>query len=49
MKFKKQPLPLTEKQAKRILTLPINQFLSKKEINLICNKVNNFYEKKLYL
>ena len=31
MKFK-TTVPLTEKQAKRILTLPINQFLQKKKL-----------------
>ena len=36
-------LPETEKQAKRILTLPINQFLKKQEILYICNQINNFY------
>jgi len=33
----------TEKQAKRILTLPINQFLKKKEIKYISDKINTFY------
>lgn len=36
-------LPETEKQAKRILTLPINQFLKKQEILYICNQINRFY------
>tara|TARA_A100001015_G_scaffold124071_1_gene137519 strand:+ start:6982 stop:8097 length:1116 start_codon:yes stop_codon:yes gene_type:complete len=49
MNFKKQILPVTEKQAKTILTLPINQFITKRNIELICNKVNKFYEQKLYL
>ena len=35
----------TENQAKRILTLPINQFLKKNEIKYISDKVNNFYIK----
>ena len=35
----------TENQAKRILTLPINQFLKKNEIRYISDKVNNFYLK----
>ena len=36
--------PNTEKQSKRILTLPINQYLTKKEINYISKTINNFYE-----
>ena len=35
----------SENQAKRILTLPINQFLKKKEIKYISDKINNFYSK----
>ena len=46
---KVQSLPITEYQSNRILTLPINQFLSKKNIKYICSKINSFYEKKLYL
>ena len=39
-------LKITEKQAKKILTLPINQFLKTSEIKKICNEINNFYENK---
>lgn len=35
--------PETEKQSKKILTLPINQFLKKKEIIYISKLINNFY------
>tara|TARA_B100001057_G_scaffold440240_1_gene474007 strand:+ start:657 stop:1757 length:1101 start_codon:yes stop_codon:yes gene_type:complete len=35
----------TENQAKKILTLPINHFLKKKEIKYICNSINHFYKK----
>lgn len=35
--------PETEKQSKKILTLPINQFLKKKEIIYISSLVNKFY------
>ncbi len=42
--FKKNDFPVTEKQAKTILTLPINQFLKKKEIIFISNQINNFYK-----
>ena len=43
--YKKGSFPLTERQAKRILTLPINQFLRKQEIEKISNKINCYYEK----
>ena len=39
-------LKMTEKQAKKIITLPINQFISVKEIKLISELINYFYEKK---
>jgi len=42
--YKIGDFPITEIQSKRILTLPINQYLSKKEIYYICNKINKFYE-----
>ena len=45
--YKKGSFKVAEKQAKRILTLPINQFLKKKEIKFICDKVNLFFIKKL--
>ena len=42
--YKKGDFPVCEKQSKRILTLPVNQFLKKKEIIFISNLVNNFYK-----
>lgn len=39
-------LKKTESQAKKILTLPINQFLKKSEIKKICFEINNFYENR---
>ena len=43
---KKIYLRNTEKQAKQILTLPINQFIKGKEIKYIANLINRFYGKK---
>ena len=40
---KKGDFKNTERQAKSILTLPINQFLKEKEIILISKKINNFF------
>ena len=41
--YKKGDFKNTERQAKSILTLPINQFLKEKEIILISKKINNFF------
>jgi dTDP-4-amino-4,6-dideoxygalactose transaminase len=35
--------PVTERQARRILTLPVNQFLSVADINYICDCVREFF------
>ena len=43
MGFNKVFLPNTVKQSKEILTLPINQYLKKKEILFICKLINEFY------
>lgn len=37
--------PNTERQAKRILTLPINQHLDESEIRLVSQTINSFYER----
>ena len=40
--YKKGDFPVTEKQAKEILTLPINQYLSENDLERIISKINNF-------
>ena len=42
--FGEGSFPATEKQSKRILTLPINQYLKEQEIETIAQTVNSFYE-----
>ena len=42
--YKKTDFPITENQAKLILTLPINQFLKKSDIIYISKQINKFYE-----
>lgn len=37
--------PVTERQADRILTLPVNQYLEKEQISKISHLVNGFYER----
>lgn len=44
LKFGKNYLPETLRQSKKIITLPIHQFLQKKEIIKICKLINRFYE-----
>ena len=43
--YKKGSFKIAEKQAKTILTLPINQYLKKSEIKFIASKINYFYMK----
>jgi len=43
--YKKGSFKSAEKQAKRILTLPVNQYLKKNEIKRISDKINYFYTK----
>ena len=40
--YKKGDFPVTELQAKRILTLPINQFLSDEQIRYVSTNLNRF-------
>ena len=42
--YKKGDFPVTEKLCKEILTLPINQYLSTKQIIYIAESINNFFK-----
>lgn len=44
LNYKKGDFPETESQSKKILTLPINQYLNETDIDKICNLVNNFFK-----
>ena len=44
LKLDTKNLEMTEKQSQKIITLPVNQFLSEKEIKYICKMVNIFYD-----
>ncbi len=46
LNHKKGDFPETESQSKKILTLPINQYLNETDIDKICNLVNNFFQIK---
>ena len=43
-KINKINYPISAKLSKEILTLPVNQFLSEKEIKYISKTINTFYE-----
>jgi len=36
--------PKTEEQAKRILTLPVNQYIDREKIEYVCKAINSFYK-----
>lgn len=41
-------LKITEEVSKKILSLPINEYLKKSDILKVCQRINEFYEKKIY-
>ena len=43
--YKKVIMPKSEYQAKKLLTLPVHQFLNKKQLRYMINKIKIFYEK----
>jgi dTDP-4-amino-4,6-dideoxygalactose transaminase len=44
LRYSSGDFKITELQSKKILTLPINQFLTKNNLQKICNEINGFYE-----
>ena len=44
-KYVKNPLPVTERVKKQILSLPIHPYLNKKEQNKVISVINNFFKK----
>ena len=43
--YSKGDFPVTETQSDHILTLPIHQYLEKKDINYVCESINKFFQK----
>ena len=41
--YKKGSFPKAEYQAKNLITLPVHQFLNKKQINFMIKKIKDFY------
>ncbi len=46
-KYKKGDFPVAERLAKETISLPVHEFLKKKDLKFMCNKVNEFYSKKI--
>ena len=45
LKLNQKEYKVANEQSKSIITLPIHQYLSKKQVNFIAQKINNFYNK----
>lgn len=46
LNYREGDFPVCEEQAKRIITLPVHQYLSSEKIEFVCEKVKEFYSKK---
>jgi hypothetical protein len=44
--YSDKPLPIAEEKAKKILSLPIHPYLSKKEVEYICKHIKKFFHEK---
>ena len=44
MGYKKGDFPEAENQSKDLLTLPVHQYLSKKQLNFTINTIKKFYK-----
>ena len=42
--YRKGDFPMVEKQARSILTLPVNQYLKSKEVEYISYKINDYFK-----
>lgn len=43
LEYSKGSLPETERQADRILSLPVNQYLTDKQVDWVCTSIRDFY------
>jgi len=44
LRYKKGSFPVSERQALKLLTLPVHQYLSKKQLKFMVNKIKSFYK-----
>ena len=42
--YKKGDFPVSEYQAKHLLTIPVHQFINREQIHYIINKIKEFYK-----
>jgi dTDP-4-amino-4,6-dideoxygalactose transaminase len=45
LKYKKGDFPVTDSHAKKIISFPCDQHLSKKQLEYVISTVKNFYKK----
>ena len=45
LNYKKGDFPISEMQANKLITIPVHQFLSKKQIHFTIKKIKDFYKK----
>ena len=43
--YRNGSLPISEKQSKELLTLPVHQYLNKDQINYVIKTIKKFYKK----
>ena len=48
LKYKKNDFPIAEKLAKTTLSLPVHEFINKKDIVKMANYISLFYNKRYY-
>ena len=48
LKYKKGDFPIAENQSKKLLTLPVHQYLSIRQLQIIISSIKSFYEDKKY-
>ncbi|MCF7835529.1 MAG: DegT/DnrJ/EryC1/StrS family aminotransferase [Candidatus Marinimicrobia bacterium] len=46
LRHKHGDFPVCEKQAEKILSLPVHQYLKKNQLSFVCKKIKEFYSKK---
>ena len=46
LRYKLGDFPLTEQQATRIISLPINQYLTEDDVDYVCDHIKHFYDQK---
>ena len=42
-KISKSDFPISDYQSKKLLTIPVHQFLSKKQLSYVVQKIKSFY------